>query len=122
MERLARPVTGPDLLSQLRSQETPHREALRRRFEPSNMAFTDGLDYWELAGSFLRQGTGFDYSAAAEGGRAILAAAGPSRPDSPSSPRKSRPTTTAAAPSPSAVSCAPPRRTAAPGWYSASPA
>jgi hypothetical protein len=41
------------------------------------MAFTDGLDYWQLRGTFLRQGTGFDYSATAEDGRAILAAAVP---------------------------------------------
>jgi hypothetical protein len=41
------------------------------------MAFTDGLDYWELRGTFLRQGTGLDYSATAEDGRAILAAADP---------------------------------------------
>ena len=77
MDRLARPVTGPDLLSQFRSQETPPR-FLSRRFEPRNIAFTDGLDRWELRGTFLRQGTGFDYSATAEDGRAILAAAGPS--------------------------------------------
>ena len=76
MDRLARPVTGPDLLSQFRSQETPPR-SLSRRFEPRNMAFTDGLDRWQLGGTFLRQGTGFDYSATAEDGRAILAAAGP---------------------------------------------
>jgi RNA polymerase sigma-70 factor (ECF subfamily) len=76
MGRLARPVTGPDLLSQFRSQETPPRP-LRRRFEPRNMAFTDGLDRWQLGGTFLRQGTGFDYSATTEDGRAILAAAGP---------------------------------------------
>jgi hypothetical protein len=76
MDRLARPITGPDLLSQFRSQETPPR-SLGRRFEPRNMAFTDGLDRWELRGTFLRQGTGFDYSATAEGGRAILAAAVP---------------------------------------------
>jgi len=76
MDRLARPVTGPDLLSQFRSQETPPR-SLSREFEPRNMAFTDGLDRWELRGTFLRQGTGFDYSATAEDGRAILAAAGP---------------------------------------------
>jgi RNA polymerase sigma factor (sigma-70 family) len=76
MDRLARPVTGPDLLSQFRSQETSPRD-LRRRFEPRNMAFTDGLDYWQLGGTFLRQGTGFDYSATTEDGRAILAAAGP---------------------------------------------
>jgi RNA polymerase sigma-70 factor, ECF subfamily len=76
MDRLARPVTGPDLLSQFRSQQTPPRP-LSRQFEPRNMAFTDGLDYWQLRGTFLRQGTGFDYSATAEDGRAILAAAGP---------------------------------------------
>jgi hypothetical protein len=39
------------------------------------MAFTDGLDRWQLRGTFLRQGTGFDYCATAEDGRAILAAA-----------------------------------------------
>ena len=76
MDRLARPVTGPDLLSQFRSLETYPRP-LSRRFEPRNMAFTDGLDRWQLGGTFLRQGTGFDYSATAEDGRAILAAAGP---------------------------------------------
>src|SRR3984957_4369077 len=76
MGRLARPVTGPDLLSQFRSQQTPPRP-LRRRFEPRNMAFTDGLDRWQLGGTFLRQGTGLDYSATTEDGRAILAAAVP---------------------------------------------
>ena len=76
MDRLARPVTGPDLLSQFRSQETPPRP-LSRRFEPRNMAFTDGLDRWQLGGTFLRQGTGLDYSATTEDGRAILAAAVP---------------------------------------------
>ena len=76
MDRLASPVTSPDLLSQFRSQETSPRD-LRRRFEPRNMAFTDGLDHWQLGGTFLRQGTGFDYSATTEDGRAILAAAGP---------------------------------------------
>jgi RNA polymerase sigma-70 factor (ECF subfamily) len=76
MDRLARPVTGPDLLSQFRSQQTPPGPS-RRRFEPGNMAFTDGLDRWQLGGTFLRQGTGFDYSATTEDGRAILAAAVP---------------------------------------------
>jgi hypothetical protein len=76
MDRLAQPVTGPDLLSQFRSQEPVPRPS-RRRFEPRNMAFTDGLDHWQLGGTFLRQGTGLDYSATTEGGRAILAAAGP---------------------------------------------
>ncbi len=76
MDRLARPVTGPDLLSQFRSQQTSPRPS-RRRFEPRNMAFADGLDRWQLGGTFLRQGTGLDYSAATEDGRAILAAAVP---------------------------------------------
>jgi RNA polymerase sigma-70 factor (ECF subfamily) len=76
MDRLARPVAGPDLLSQFRSQEAFPRP-LRRRFEPRNMAFTDGLDRWQLGGTFLRQGTGLDYSATTEDGRAILAAAVP---------------------------------------------
>jgi RNA polymerase sigma factor (sigma-70 family) len=76
MDRLARPVTGPDLLSQFRSEATVPR-SLGRRFEPRNMAFTDGLDRWELGGTFLRHGTGFDYSAATEDGRAILAATVP---------------------------------------------
>jgi hypothetical protein len=43
MDRLARPVTGPDLLSQFRSQQTSPGPS-RRRFEPGNMAFTGGLD------------------------------------------------------------------------------
>jgi RNA polymerase sigma factor (sigma-70 family) len=76
MDRLASPVTGPDLLGQFRSQQAPPR-SLSRRFEPRNMAFADGLDYWELGGTFLRQGTGYDYSATTEDGRAILAAAVP---------------------------------------------
>jgi hypothetical protein len=75
MDRLASPVTGPDLLSQFRSQEAPL-SLSRRRFEPRNMAFADGLDHWQLGGTFLRRGTGFDYSATTEDGRAILAAAG----------------------------------------------
>src|SRR5580704_15052618 len=76
MDRLARPVTGPDLLSQFRSQETFTR-GLHRRFEPRNMTFTDGLDRWQLGGTFLRQGAGLDYSVATGDGRAILAAAVP---------------------------------------------
>ncbi len=37
----------------------------------------DGLDRWQLGGTFLRQGTGLDYSTTTEDGRAILAAAVP---------------------------------------------
>jgi hypothetical protein len=41
------------------------------------MAFADGLDRWQLGGTFLRQGTGFDYSVTTGDGRAILAATRP---------------------------------------------
>src|SRR6202044_2466776 len=74
MGRLATPVTGPALLSRFRSQPTSPGPS-RRRFEPRNMAFTDGLDHWQLGGTFVRQGTGLDYSATTGDGRAILAAA-----------------------------------------------
>ncbi len=78
MDRLAEPVTGPGLLSPYGNrQQPPPRPPEYTRFEPRNMAFADGLDRWELRGTFLRQGTGFDYSATTEDGRAILAAAGP---------------------------------------------
>ena len=80
MDRLAVPVEGEDMLApflQPADARPPGSPRLERRFEPRNMAFTDGLDHWELGGTFLRQGTGFDYSATAENGRAILAAAGP---------------------------------------------
>jgi hypothetical protein len=121
MGRLARPVTGPDLLSQFHSQQTSPRPS-RRRFEPRNMAFTDGLDHWQLGGTFLRQGTGLDYSAITEEGRAILAAAGPEPAGFAFLAQEIEPDDYRAAPSPSAANCAPTRRTAAPGWYSASPA
>ena len=87
------------------------------------MAFTDGLDHWQLRGTFLRQGTGFDYSATTEDGQAILAAAGPEpagyaflAQDIDADDYRGRTVTfrgelrTAA------------RRTAAPGWRSASAA
>ena len=50
-----------------------------RRFEPRNMAFTDGLDYWELAGSFSDDGqpAGPDYSCTAADQSAVLAATVP---------------------------------------------
>ena len=54
MDRLAEPVTGPDLLSPFRSRQrqTPSRaHAVRAR----NLAFTDGLRRWRLVGTFLRQ-------------------------------------------------------------------
>jgi len=81
MDRLAELVTGPDLLGPFRSrQQAPPGPPEYTRFEPRNLAFTDGLRRWQFDGTFLRQATGFhdqDYSCTAEDGRAILAAAVP---------------------------------------------
>jgi RNA polymerase sigma-70 factor (ECF subfamily) len=79
MDRLAEPVTGPGLLSMFRSRQLPPPPG-NTRFEPRNLAFTDGLDRWQLDGTFLRQVTGShdqDYSCTTEDGRVILAAAVP---------------------------------------------
>jgi len=80
MDRLAKPVTGPDPLSPFRGrQQAPFWPPGHARFEPRNLAFTDGLHGWQLDGTFLRQ-PGFhdhDYSCTTEDGRVILAAAVP---------------------------------------------
>ena len=57
MDRLAVPVQGEDMLAPFlppADARPPRHPGLRRRFEPRNMTFTDGLDYWELAGRLLR--------------------------------------------------------------------
>ena len=82
MDRLAVPVEGEDMLAPFlqpadaRPSGSPR---LERRFEPRNMAFTDGLDYWELAGNFTDDGqpAGADYSCTAAGESAALAATVP---------------------------------------------
>lgn len=81
MDRLAEPVTAPELLSPFGSGQgggcwPPE----YTRFEPRNLAFADGLRRWRLDGTFLRQANGFhdqDYSCTTEDGRAILTAAVP---------------------------------------------
>jgi hypothetical protein len=80
MDRLAVPVEGEDMLAPFlppADARPPDRPA--RRFEPRNMAFTDGLDYWELAGSFSDDGqaAGQDYSCTAADQSATLAAMAP---------------------------------------------
>jgi hypothetical protein len=82
MDRLAVPVHGEDVHAPFllpAADRTPGRPGQRRRFEPRNMAFTDGLDYWELAGSFLDAGRPHwqDYSRAAADQSAVLACAVP---------------------------------------------
>jgi len=76
MDRLAEPVTGPDLLSPFRSRTQVDLES-GPRFEPRNLAFTDGLRGWRLAGPHPREVSGLDYSCTTEDGRAILTAAVP---------------------------------------------
>jgi bifunctional DNase/RNase len=85
MDRLAVSVPGEDMLGPFRSfldpldARPPGRPGQSRRFEPRNMAFTGGLDYWEQAGSFSADGepAGQDYSCTAAGQSAVLAAAVP---------------------------------------------
>jgi len=82
MDRLAVPVPGEDMLVPflpLADVRAPGGPGHPRRFEPRNMAFTGGLDYWELAGSFSGDGqpAGQDYSCAAPGQSAVLAATVP---------------------------------------------
>ncbi len=82
MDRLAVSVPGEDMLAPFLPRadaRPPGRPGPPRRFEPRNMAFTGGLDYWELAGSFSHDGqpAGQDYSCIAAGQSAVLAATVP---------------------------------------------
>jgi hypothetical protein len=82
MDRLAVPVHGEDVHSPFllpAAVRPPGRPGQRRRFEPRNMAFTDGLDRWELAGGFLDAGRPHwqDYSCTAADRSAVLASAVP---------------------------------------------
>ncbi len=81
MDRLAVPVLGEDVHAPFllpSAVRPPGDRGQRQRFEPRNMAFTDGLDWWELAGSFLDAGRPHwhDYFPAADG-TAVLASAVP---------------------------------------------
>jgi hypothetical protein len=96
MDRVAVPVAGDDLLSPLLDRVPPvgqahpgrspvgwpvgTRPGQRPRFEPRNLAFTDGLDRWDLDRGFRREADPSrpqDYSAAADGQSAILSSAVP---------------------------------------------
>ena len=82
MDRLAVLVHGEDVLAPFllpAADRPPDRPGQARRFEPRNMAFANGLDRWELAGSFLAAGRPHwqDYSRAAADGTAVLASAVP---------------------------------------------
>ena len=85
MGRLAVPVQGGDVLAPFlppAAAEPPRHPGLRRRPEPRNMTFADGLDYWELAGDFPGDGQPHwrDYSCTAADRSAVLASAVPEPP------------------------------------------
>jgi hypothetical protein len=82
MDRLAVLVPGEDILAPFlppADARPPGGPSQRRRFEPRNMAFRDGLDYWELVGSFSDDGQPAeqDYSCTAADQSAVLAATVP---------------------------------------------
>jgi hypothetical protein len=82
MDRLAVSVPGEDILAPflpLTDNRPPGGAGRARRFEPRNMAFTDGLDYWELTGGLSddRRPAGPDYSGTAADGSAALTATVP---------------------------------------------
>ena len=79
MDRLAVPVPGEDMLAPFlppAEAGTARGPIQSRRFEPRNMAFTDGLNYWELADSFSGDGQ----PAGPAGGRPPQAGTAPARP------------------------------------------
>jgi hypothetical protein len=84
-DRLAVPIQAEDALAPFvppAAAQPPRHRGLRRRPEPRNMAFTDGLDYWELAGDFPADGRRHwqDYSCTTADQSAVLASAVPEPP------------------------------------------
>jgi hypothetical protein len=102
MDRLAVPITDGNLLGQFSDRVPPEGwhppgrpprkpkpppgpplarlPARRPRFEPRNLSFADGLDRWDLDGTFLGAADGphrEDYAAAADGASAVLRSAVP---------------------------------------------
>jgi len=85
MDRLAVPVPGEDVLAPFlppAAAPPPRHPGLRRRPEPRNMTFADGLDYWDLAGDFPADGQPHwqDYSCTTADRSAVLASAVPEPP------------------------------------------
>jgi hypothetical protein len=94
MDRVAVPVPGDDLLTPFLDRVPPIARALhghgpagsplatlpekRPRYEPRNLAFTDGLDRWDLESGFRRDADpSQDYAAAVDGQGAVLSSAVP---------------------------------------------
>jgi hypothetical protein len=81
IEQLGVPADGDNLLASFPPAE-PAGRILRRqpRREPGNLGFTDGLDQWELTGSYLRDVSDShwqDYSCTVEDHAAVLRSAVP---------------------------------------------
>jgi hypothetical protein len=82
MDRLAVPVPGEDMHAPFllpSAVRPPGDHGQRQSFEPRNMAFTDGLDGWELTGNFLDAGRPHwqDYSCTSAHRSAVLVSAVP---------------------------------------------
>jgi RNA polymerase sigma factor (sigma-70 family) len=81
LERLAVPAARDESAAGLVPQDRAgHGRQPRRRYEPRNLEFAQGLDYWRLGGSFLQEASGShwrDYECAAQDGSAILRSAVP---------------------------------------------
>ncbi len=110
MDRLAVPVPGDDMLAPFLPSapaRPPGRPA--RRFEPRNMTFTDGLDYWNwpAASPLTASRPGRTIPAPPRASPRSWPPGSRHPPARPSSSRPSPPKTTAAPRSPSADSCAP---------------
>jgi hypothetical protein len=93
LDRFAIPVAGDDLLGPILNRIPPDKQwarpgpevhagpaagtSRRPRFEPRNLTFADGLDRWDLDLGADGEVGDQDYTAASEGGSAVLAAAVP---------------------------------------------
>jgi hypothetical protein len=94
MDRVAVPVPGDDVLTPFLDRVPPVARALpghgapgsplatlpgkRPRYEPRNLAFSDGLDRWDLESGFRRDSDpSQDYAAAVDGQGAVLFSAVP---------------------------------------------
>jgi hypothetical protein len=82
LDRLGRPAGGDDVarlfLPAAANRPASLRAGKRWRFEPRNLSFGDGLEWWDLDGSFLRRAEPShlqDYTAQARDGSAVLSSA-----------------------------------------------
>jgi RNA polymerase sigma-70 factor, ECF subfamily len=81
MDQLAVPVEGSGLLAAFlpRAPTAPH-HVRRPRQKPANLAFADGLEQWELTGSYLHHASDShrqDYSCTTQGHSVVLRSAVP---------------------------------------------